>query len=142
MHTFEPEREAQGKLIRLARAWCDATGNILSAAGRQAVGDSRFFTNLVERHEAGYRQEGDRQGSITYRVYCETIAWFHDPANWPDGVPPNLERHDYSHSTRMQNEPHSRIEKQAERPDRSQEAAQGEGPKGGSATLLAKLRGR
>ena len=60
---YEPERRIQKHLIQLARAWCEATGNPIVGAGRLAVKDSRFFPHLIERYEAGYRQEDDTIGT-------------------------------------------------------------------------------
>jgi hypothetical protein len=85
MQPSKIERRTQWNLIQIAEAWCTVTGGNLSSAGRQAVGDSRFFTKLIERYAAGERQAGDREGSITTRVYDETISWFCDRKNWPDG---------------------------------------------------------
>jgi hypothetical protein len=84
MQPSKIERRTQWNLIQIAEAWCTVTGGNLSSAGRQAVGDSRFFTKLIERYAAGEREPGDREGSITTRVYDETISWFCDRKNWPD----------------------------------------------------------
>lgn len=82
---------ARGNLIRLAEAWCEATGNSILTAGRYAHGDPPFFKDLIVRHRQWIRDckpdriEGDRKGSVTFRVYDKIRAWF--TANWPPDTP-------------------------------------------------------
>jgi hypothetical protein len=97
MYLSNLERRTQRDLVELAELWCAATGNNLSATGRRAAGDARFFTNLKTRYQAGPRQSGDRQGAITTRVYDQIFLWLTDSANWPNGVAPNLEIADLTH---------------------------------------------
>ena len=86
------EPAARENLIRLAEAWCDATGNKLITAGRYAHSDPRFFVDLIARHKRWIKQgkparlDEDRKGSMTLRLYDRILAWFYDLGNWPDGT--------------------------------------------------------
>ena len=150
MEPASAERWAQSDLIWLARIWCDKTGNKMSATGRRIVKDSKFFPNLIDRYEAGARY--DTQGSFTLRVYDKVVAWFHNPANWPDGTIPS-ELTDSQRAKETIYAQTQRLKEQAERSERTAEAAQKrkggktgsqgekEGGTGGAASsLLAKLR--
>jgi hypothetical protein len=78
------KRQAEANLIRLAQAWCDATGGTLSAAGRSTTKDSRFFTGLIARHESG------DPGSFTFQTHDNIVEWFRE--NWPKRKPfPHLD---------------------------------------------------
>ena len=109
------ERQAQENLIRLARAWCTATGSGISAAGRQTVGDSRFFTNLIRRYEAGERSEDDREGSFTFRLYGNVVKWFHDPEHWPDELVKVPKLRDLTHTEENINVQTQRQQESAEK---------------------------
>lgn len=143
------ERQAQENLIRLARAWCTATGSGISAAGRQTVGDSRFFTNVIRRYEAGERAEDDRDGSFTFRLYGNVVKWFHDPEHWPDELVKAPKLRDLTHTedeenlngeTQSQQEP---AEKRRGRPKIPQatRAKQTQRAADGASAALRRLRG-
>src|ERR1700691_4957261 len=86
------EPAARENLIRLANAWCAATGNDLTSAGRYAYGDHRLFVNLTKRHKDWVKQgkpsraESDTKGSISLRLHDKVVAWFFDLSHWPAGT--------------------------------------------------------
>lgn len=64
-------------LLTMATALAEARGIKLATVGRLAHSDGEIFDRLA----AG-------KGSITARKYDETMLYFRDPANWPEGVRP------------------------------------------------------
>lgn len=63
-------------LLAAARAMAKARHVPLHRVSRACYGDSQFFTRL-----------GRGKCSVTLRQLDKMMAWFHDPANWPNGLP-------------------------------------------------------
>lgn len=129
---------ARENLIRVAEAWCAATGNRLITAGRYAHSDPRFFVDLVARHKRWINQgkparvDEDRKGSVTFRLYDKILAWF--KGNWPEGaVFPAL--NDFTH--------HSHEEQHGEKTagPKREKAPRGKSTGGSTSAALARLRG-
>jgi hypothetical protein len=83
---MELEPQARRNLMLLANAWCAATGNNLRTASQYLRADPFFFANIAKRLSETSRKHGDKTGSFTFRIYDRTVAWFYDPANWPERV--------------------------------------------------------
>lgn len=66
-------------LLVAARAYAKATGQPLRRVSKAAYGDSRFFEKLIRSPGAGF----------TAAKFDEVMAWFADPARWPDGQIPH-----------------------------------------------------
>ena len=85
------EPAARENLIRLAQAWCEATGNTIMTCGRYAHGDPPFFIDMIARQKKWIKQgkphrvDSDRKGSVTFRVYDKVLAWF--KSSWPADAP-------------------------------------------------------
>lgn len=143
--TIDPiEPAARGNLIRLAEAWCAATGNSILTAGRYAHGDPPFFKDLIARHKKWMRDckpdriEGDRKGSVTFRVYDKILAWF--TSNWPpDAAFPTLD--DIFHNQKGTTNGKER-KVRSEKAPQTARAEQGESgaAAGSSSAALARLR--
>ena len=89
------EQQARHNLLRLALAWCDATGRSLSTcAGRCGV-DPLFFNDAGKQLAEGPRKSSDRAKSFTVRIYDRTVAWFHNVDNWPLHWVGGDENHDH-----------------------------------------------
>lgn len=83
MQHTEIEPQMRRNLLKVAEAYCKATGYKLSHVSRQAHSDSLFLDGLVKT-ERTYQRMGNRlgkQGSFTARVYDKMILWF--AKNWP-----------------------------------------------------------
>jgi hypothetical protein len=150
MQPSKIERQAQANLIRIAEAWCAATGRSLDAAGRLVKGDQRFFHDIKKRCAAGDRQPGDREGSVTFRVYDDIVEWFNNISNWPEELAYKIPKlADLSHNPKdTQYAATQRIEESTERrnrPEKASQSSRGEDriTQGSSATaLIRKLRQR
>ena len=79
------ERQCQENLIKAAQKWCVVTGQPITKASQLAFDDARLLPAVIEKYMLGERQPGDKQSSMTLRVYTNAMNWFSDGRNWPGG---------------------------------------------------------
>lgn len=138
------EPQARRNIIRVATAYCKATGFKMSGVSRRAHGDAPFLENLAE-DERRYSVIGHRtgkKGSFTLRVYDQLIKWF--KANWPPDNTDFPVLDDLHHTPKEdQNGTSERQYQQSEGTEKAcEEKTAGSGGTGSASETLARLRRR
>lgn len=120
----EVEPQGRANILRLADAFCKATGYTIGTASRRAHSDAKFLENLRAR-----------KVSVTFRVHDKIVRWFVD--NWPEEADfPRLDDLTYD-PTRI---PHGTTQKGrcgTEKARSSAEGQDGADPQAGSGTASA-----